>query len=474
LSRGKPGFAFFMEMRTGKTKTVLDEFGELEASGEIKHLLVIAPAGVYRTWEPAIEEHLADSLRRRVKVLRWESKASPDGRWQITRAAVTEGVKIFLVNIEALSTVPAAQKVVAQFIKRYPTMVVVDESTTIKNFKANRTKFCLAAAKHPNAKVRRILSGLPTPQGPLDIFTQMFFLDPNILRFTTGKTLSQNFYSFRHRYAVLKKIRGPGGRIIDTVAGYQNLDELKARMKPYAYRVKRSQCHVELPAIYYRRDVAMTKAQETAYDAMRTQMRVELNNTESVTAAIVLVQLLRLHQICCGHLTSKDAEGNNKITNLPENRTAEMLNVLAEHEGKAIIWTAYDADVHKITAALEETYGEGSVARFWGGNRNTREDEEKRFLNDPQCRFMVSTAASGGRGRTWTIADLVIYHSNTFSLEHRMQSEERPQAIGRTTPIAYVDLSCYGTVEDKILHTLRTKMKLSDAVTGDKWKEWVV
>lgn len=468
-----------MEMRTGKTKTVLDEFGELESKGEVKHLLVIAPAGVYRTWEPAIEEHLADSLRRRAKVLRWESKDKA-GRAKVAAAVVAEGVKIFLMNIEALSTVPDAQQAVAKFIKRYPTMVVVDESTTIKSHEANRTKFCLAAAKHPNAKYRRILSGLPTPQGPLDIFTQMQFLDPNILNFTYGKTLAQNYYAFRRRYAIFKKIRGPGGRTIEVIDkehgdnGYQHIDELKAKMKSYVYRVKRSQCHVELPAMYLRRDVAMTPVQQKAYDDMAAKMRVELSNTESVTADIVLTQLLRLHQICCGHLSSMDADGNGKITDLPENRTAEMLNVLAEHEGKAIVWTAYDADVHKITAALEDTYGAGSVARFWGGNRNSREDEEKRFLHDPQCRFMVSTAASGGRGRTWTIADLVIYHSNTFSLEHRMQSEERPQAIGRTTPVAYVDLSCYGTVEDKILHTLRNKMKLSDAVTGDAWKSWVV
>jgi SNF2-related domain len=463
LSRSKNAFALFMEMRTGKTKCVLDEFGEFELRGEIKHLLVVAPAGVYRTWEVDAEKHLSDDLKRRVKILRWVS-SSPAARQDVKQAIKTKGPKILLVNIEALSTVEDAQRICAQFIRSAPTMMVVDESTVIKSRTANRTKFCLAAARH--CKMRRILSGLPSPQSPLDLFTQMWFLDPRILGFS-------RYSDFQERYAVTtSKPFGPGGRSIKVVSGYQNLDELSRKILTHAYRVKLSDCY-DLPPKQYlpMREVALTNEQQRLYNEMKTYATTVLNKAgERVTATIVLTQLLRLHQILVGHTTSD----NGEIIDIPEHRTAELLHVLGEHSGKAVIWAAYSRDIRKLTAAIQNVYGIGSVARFWGDNRNEREDEEKRFLNNPKCRYMIATAASGGRGRTWANADLVVYHSNTFSLEHRLQSEERPQAVGKTTSVAYLDLICRNTVEEKILHTLRHKMRLSDAVTGDKWRSWVV
>ena len=112
--RGREAFALFMEMRCGKTKCILDEFGELEKSHTLERLLVIAPAGVYRTWEVDAAKHLSDDLRRRVKIERWDSKAAPVVKKALQRWVATSGPKIFLVNIEALSTVKIAQDLVAK------------------------------------------------------------------------------------------------------------------------------------------------------------------------------------------------------------------------------------------------------------------------------------------------------------------------------------------------------------------------
>jgi len=216
--------------------------------------------------------------------------------------------------------------------------------------------------------------------------------------------------------------------------------------------------------------VPMTDEQRTAYREMKQFAVAILEDTERVTATIVLTQMLRLHQILTGVTMSDD--GN--VVEVPEKRTAEMLAILENTEGKAIIWAAYDANVRRIAAALTEVYGAGSVARFWGGNEKTREAEEKAFKTDPKCRFMVATAAAGGRGRTWDVADTIIYFSNTFSLEHRVQSEERAQLVGKRETVAYFDLCTPGTVEEKIITALRHKMELSNAITGDSWREWIV
>ena len=205
--RDRVAFALLMEPRTGKTKTVLDEFGTLEARGAIDRLLVVAPAGVYRTWEVDAAKHLSDELKRRVKIVRWESGANAATLAMLERFVAGSGPKIFLVNVEALSvasTVKTIQRLAELFAKNGRTIMVIDESTCVKNPRAKRTLYCLRTG--PYAKRRRILSGLPTPQSPLDIFAQFAFLDPGILGYG-------NFKQFQARYAVLKWLPiGPGGR----------------------------------------------------------------------------------------------------------------------------------------------------------------------------------------------------------------------------------------------------------------------
>jgi hypothetical protein len=87
---------------------------------------------------------------------------------------------------------------------------------------------------------------------------------------------------------------------------------------------------------------------------------------------------------------------------------------------------------------------------------------------------MVATAAAGGRGRTWSVADLTVYHSNTHNLEHRSQSEERVKGIGKESRALYVDLVSPGTVDEKILMSLKNKINLASILTGDEWRKWVV
>lgn len=458
----REAFALFMEMRTGKTKTILDEFGEDELDRLIDQLLIVAPAGAYRTWETDAQKHLSPDLLARTKIAYWESGPTVKQRKEMREFMQYRGPRILLINVEALSTVKKARELCLQFLGQFKTTMVVDESTTIKNDEAKRTKFVVQAGRL--ATKRRILSGLPSPQSPLDIYSQFDFLKSGLLGYT-------KFSKFEQRYAIIQqKPYGPGGRMIPVTVGYTNLEELRARMAPYVFRVRLADCYDLPEKLYMRRDVEMTAEQAAAYQQMKRYAVAELENAERVTATVVMTQMLRLHQFLAGHTTSDD--GNS--IDISTNKIPEMLAILENVAGKAIVWAAYDADVRKIAYAIEKVYGAHSVARFWGGNRETREDEEQDFKTNPTCRFMVATAAAGGRSRTWDIADTMIYYSNTFSLEHRIQSEERNQAVGKTGNVAVFDLIVRGTIEDKIVMTLREKKELSDAITGDDWRAWIV
>lgn len=459
---GKESFALLMQMRCGKTKTLLDDYGRMELDGRVKNLCVIAPGGVYKTWKKAAEEHLSADLKSRVKIGMWESGANATKTREFKAFMdEREAPRILLINVEALSSVKAAREAVEAFLKADKAVLAIDESTIIKNPSSQRTKF-INSKLAGLATYRRILSGLPTPKNPLDIYGQMEFLDWKILG-------HRSYYSFRARYAVMWQQQF-GGRSVPIVKGFRDLDNLAEKIDPHSFRVLLSDCYDLPPKTYELREVTLTAEQKRAYSDMKKFATTQLATGEHVTATVVVAQIIRLHQILCGH--TQDEEG--VFHEIPENRTSELLEILDDYDGKAIIWCSYDFDVQKVAKALQKTYGEGSTARFWGGNRSTREAEEARFLNDPECRFMVATAAAGGRGRTWTVASLTIYFSNTQDLEHRSQSEERTQGVGKTQAGAYIDLVVPGTVDEKIIFALRNKIDLAAAVTKDGYKEWLI
>lgn len=248
---GKDAFALFMAMRTGKTKTLLDDFGRLEEAGEINDLMVIAPAGVYRTWEGGIDDHLPVELRERAMVHTWRAGAGSTEEKRLDRFITTRDPKrprILLMNTEALSNVARAQDLAQTFLEQRQNMNAIDESTTIKNPTSQRTKFIVKVLGDVS-NYRRILSGLPTPRSPLDLYSQFQFLDEGILGF-------KSYYGFRARYAIMRNMLF-GGRTVPIVVGYRDEDELRQKIEPWSFRKTLEECYDLPPKQYVYWDVQM-------------------------------------------------------------------------------------------------------------------------------------------------------------------------------------------------------------------------
>jgi SNF2 family DNA or RNA helicase len=472
-------FALFMEMRTGKTATILAEFMTRVAAGELDLLLVTAPAGAYRTWAEEVEKHVAEEWAARIRVHIWSAGATKAQEEMLKEFMGHPGPRILMVNVEALSRVKRARELCVKFMSMGRTMFVVDESTCIKSLAAKRTKFTVYQLRD-HAASRRILSGLPSPQSPLDLYSQFEFLDPAILSYMT-------WHGFKMRYAkIARKPFGPKGMMIDVIVGYKNLEDLYSRIAPYIFRVRLEDCYDLPPKIYMKREIRMTEDQSRIYAEIKKYATAKLSEEQHVTATLVIVQMLRLHQILMGHTTSDTGEA----IEIKESRTDELIELLEDQplDRKVVIWCSYDADIRKVARAIAKRYDSRCVdyshaepqfpnpivSRFWGDNVATREDEEKRFKTDPACRFMVATPDSGGKGRTWDVANLVVYYSCRPNLEHRIQSEERPQNVGKRDSVCYVDFICPGTVEEKFVAALKDKLELSNIITGDDFREWVV
>jgi SNF2 family DNA or RNA helicase len=457
-SWNKESYAYFLEMGTGKTKVLIDNLAMLYDKGKVNGALIVAPKGVVGTWySNELPTHLPDHIEN-VTVL-WQANITKKQQESLdTLFSGGESLHILIMNVEALSTEKGVN-FAKKFLSCHETMMAIDESTTIKNPQASRTKNILSLGRE--TKYRRIMTGSPVTKNPLDLFSQCYFLDPFHLD-------HDSYYSFRMRYAIMKTAN-IAGRQIQLVNGFKNLGELSDKLKPFSYRVLKEDC-LDLPdKIFIKRQITLTKQQRKLYDQMKQEALAILNGKQSTTVN-TLTQLMRLHQITCGHFT----DDNGSTQPIENNRIKELLSVLEDIEGKAIIWAHYQYDIKNIIKEIEAVYGPGSVVDYYGLTpKDERQPNITKFQDDPKCRFFVGTPATGGYGITLTAANTVIYYSNGYDLEKRLQSEDRAHRIGQKKPVTYVDINAEDTVDEKIVKALRKKIDIASEVLGEELRSWI-
>ncbi len=365
---------------------------------------------------------------------------------------------ILIMNVESLSTKKGVD-FAARFLNSHRTMMAIDESTTIKNPTAKRTKNIVALGKY--AQYKRILTGSPVTKSPLDLYKQCEFLDPWLLD-------HQSFYSFRTRYAVMRKINF-GGRSVEIPVGYKNLGELSDKLKPFSDRVLKDDC-LDLPKkTFMKRIVQLTPDQFKVYEQMKKEA-LAIMNGKMTTTANALTQLMRLQQITCGHFKADDGTTQD----IKSNRLDELINVLNEIEGKVIIWAHWQSDVRQIIKAVVKNFGENCFVDYYGLTpQEDRQQNIKRFQEDNTCRFFIGTPQTGGYGITLTAASNMIYYSNGYDLEKRQQSEARIDRIGQEKPMTYIDIICEDTVDERIVKALRKKVNIASQVMGEELKAWI-
>ena len=457
-SWNRENFAYFMEMGTGKTKVLIDNLAMLYDKGKVNGALIIAPKGVVGTWyNNELPNHLPDHIEN-ITVL-WQSNITKKQKETLDELySEGEGLHILIMNVEAFSTTKGMD-FANKFLSCHRTMMAIDESTTIKTPTAKRTKNILKLAE--SAVYRRIMTGSPVTKNPLDLYTQCDFLSPWLLNFTS-------YYAFRNRYAEMKTLH-MHGRQIQVVNGFKNLGELSDKLKDFSYRVLKDDC-LDLPdKIFIKRQIQLTPDQRKLYEQMKKEAIAILKGKQSTTVN-TLTQLMRLQQITCGHFTADDGA----VQPIANNRITELMNVLEETEGKAIIWAHYQYDITAIIKAVVEKYGPGSIVDYYGLTpQEERQPNIKRFQDDPECRFIVGTPSTGGYGITLTAANTVIYYSNGYDLEKRLQSEDRAHRIGQKKSVTYVDLMADDTVDEKIVKALRKKINIASEVLGEELRSWI-
>jgi SNF2 family DNA or RNA helicase len=461
-SWNKAHFAYFMEMGTGKSKVLIDNIAMLYDKGKINGALIVAPKGVYQNWfDIEIPNHMPTHIEK--KMVLWKASFMKDNKIvsKEVDALFETGtdLHILVMNVEALSTkngVTFANK----FLSCHETLMAIDESTTIKNPDAIRTRSIVQLGK--SAKYRRILTGSPVTKSPLDLYKQCEFLNEGLLDYTS-------YYAFKTRYSVLRTANF-GGRSVQIVVGYKNLDELSQRIEQFSYRVLKEDC-LDLPSYSFtKRIIQLSKEQKKIYDSMKQLALAQLDG-KLMTTATALVQLMRLHQITCGHFKSDDGT----VQKIKNERLDALMDILSEVENKAVIWAHYKHDIEMIVEAIKKEYGPDSYVTYYGDTPSEiRQNNIKLFQDEnSKVRFLIGTPQTGGYGITLTAGNVMIYYSNGYDLEKRTQSEARINRAGQKRKMTYIDIIAEDTVDEKIVDALRKKVDIASKVMGEELKEWI-
>jgi len=454
-----PEAALFADMGTGKSFMLINNAAMLYDKGKINAMLVIAPKGVYRNWYTGqIPEHMPAHITYTMAC--WSPTPRKAEREEMDRMLnAVDTLRILVMNIEAFSTEKGVN-FAKTFLRVTDAYMAIDESTTIKTPNAKRTKSVIKVGKE--ARYRRIATGSPVTKSPLDLYSQCEFLSPTCLNYFS-------YFAFQARYAILVERKLPT-HTFKQIVGYRHLDELQKKLNGFSFRVTKEEC-LDLPdKVFTRREIELTDEQRKAYDQMKL-MALTLIDGNLMSTNNALTQIMRLHQIVCGHVKYDDGRQED----IPSNRVKELLSTIEECTGKVIIWANYRRDIENIKKALAEAHGMTTVATYYG---DTEAEERQEIVNrfqdpDSDLRFFVGNPRTGGYGLTLTAAHTVIYYSNNFDLEVRLQSEDRAHRIGQTNKVTYIDFISPGTVDEHIVKALRNKINIASQVLGEDLKDWI-
>lgn len=458
LSRERKAFALFMEQGTGKSKVKIDKAGYLYSQGLIDTMIIIAPNGVHKNWaEIEIPVHMPDWIPHHAWA--YNTKTTIAAKKAIEDVFAFEGLKILCFNVEGFTS-PKAKAILERAVASGKCFVIIDESQYIKNHDANRTKYltkeCLFALDTTfGVHYKGIMTGTNVTKGVEDLYSQLLWLNPDILGFDT-------FTSFRSHFCTTLPI--PGTRFGQRIVGYKNIDELIKMIDPHSFRVLKKDC-LDLPEKLYKRwTVELTPQQRKLYNELAGEFITHMDG-QSLTADFVITRLLRLQQIVCGWFPADDTD--DMIAIKGDNPRLEAVRQhCTDTDGSILVWARFKNDISLLEDQLKKDHGNDNVLTYYGG---TPEDDRMNNVNafqDKKSKIMICSKAAA-RGLTLTACENPIYHSQEFDLEVRLQSEDRCHRIGTVNHVTYTDIEAKGTIDTQIINALRRKKHIADMVNQD-------
>jgi len=443
-----PACSWFAKMGTGKTFAAIHLACARYKAGLIDSVVIISPSTLRSTWRKELAKYATVDYDFKVH----ETKAP---RLKEFYADRTSGhLQILAVSVEGLGVSSALYDSACGFFPHRNVMVIVDESSRIKNPSAQRTERTIEF-RDPS-KYRLILNGTPIAIGIQDLWSQYEFLDPNIIG-------SGDYWSFKSRYLMM------GGYENKQIVGVQHIEELMKTIEPYTVEVGKEVLNLP-PKLPKTRYLTVTTEQKALLRQVKTGLALSEDSVH-IKVDNVLERVLRYRQIVGGWLPATDPL-TEKVTLKPlrENPKMDLLfEVISDNYpgSKFIIWSSFVHEIERIAELLTVVYGHDAVAKYYGAtDKSERSGIEDRYCRDPSLRFLIGNPATAGLGLTFVsdMNDVMIYYSNTNAYIDRAQSEDRAHRIGQMNPVVVLDLVAERTIDEIMVDAHNTKMSVEEYI----------
>jgi SNF2 family DNA or RNA helicase len=394
----------------GKTKAVIDAIAFLKNDSKtIDKALVIVPKTLLKQWQ-------------------WEVKKNSD--LKVSYYPDYKG-DIILVNYEGINDIPPVQ------------MLVLDESTKIKNYLAKRTRKILKLRKHVDYIV--LLTGMLITQSVCDVFPQALMVTD---------ALGYNYDHFRERYTLKKELRKIRSFIV-----YKYVDKSFAKkeimniLKPYIISIERDKCFdMKFEKKYVEIPIKMNELQKKYYNEVIEQIKQK----KQFTKDDITMWTTTLTCICSGFRYKKDG----KVEYFRSPKEQELIKILkSKPDEQFIIWHNYVFEGTIISSMIKN-----SIRITSEDSPEKRDEKIQRALAEKK--HLIIPLGIGKFGLNLQKISNVIYYSNSFSVEARIQSEDRVFRHGTSTDVYYYDLVCEDTIEEVILKFLKQRQNVIKKLYG--------
>lgn len=471
LAANQRHYAVGWEQGTGKTWELLADAEAQMIARAASGMLVVAPKGVHTNWVlRELPAHFSIPYRAEA----WKS-----GAGKKKTAALKALLKvdygcpaILSMNIDALNT-KKGRDFARAFLDAHDAVMVIDESSRIKNITAARTKHAIDLGEWAISK--RIASGTMITKGPANLFTQFEFLAPR-----KGLLGTRSYRAFVAEYTELLPPEHPlvqkaarAARMPPQIARtdargrpiYKNQDRLRQIIAPVFNRVLKKDCLDLPPKVYQTVYFDMTPRQRKIYDAAEKELRFERSDGD-IMSFNGLSKLTKLRQITSGFIMEDGAVLDEDVTGVPAQECGPRLAVLGELledvDDQFIIWCHYRAEIGFVAALLAANGI--SFVEYHGGIKDAQRDEAIDTFQAGAVRCFLGTPAAGGIGLTLTNATTAIYYSNDYDLEQRLQSEDRCHRKGTVKSVNYIDIVAENSIDVRMAEALQAKEEVAKQI----------
>jgi len=428
-----------MEMGTGKTRALI-ELAYLRRS-RIDKTVVFCPVALKQTWLYELHKHIENP-----SVYVFDDK---------TQQGNIPAVEWYLIGVESMSqsdrVVLAANELITD-----QTFVVLDESDTCKNHRAIRTQRITAISQR--AAYRMVLTGTAVGEGVEDLYSQMYFLSPQILGYKSFYSFARNHLEYSEKYKGL-------------VVNCLRTDWIAAKINPYVYQVKKDECLTLPDKLYSSRYCSMSWQQSQLYQQAKEEILWSAPD-EEINSYTIFQLFTALREIVSGfwnrypephaHYWRRQSSQPPELLTCQHDRLDLLTSALHEipNGEKVIIWSNFQYSTTQITKILAAEYGTGSYAEYHGQIKD-RDRSLDHWRNE--SRFLVASPKCGGRGLTLVESAYEIFYNNDFPYRVREQAEARIHRIGQERKPTYIDLVCSNSIDDRIFRSLQKKESLVKA-----------